>query len=365
MIEHRKNATHKKFESSFSKWSRRFFKHFLSSPWFSNNKNQSSFDDIIFPALLFFSGASMVLWEEAVNEKDPSNKLRLIALIYGLQIFSFLLLRPILRSILRIGLSFSFLKYILFAVFTSITFLISFEEFWSLTFFGGILTFAVALFLSAESSFVIFKQKLGFRPHFFSLIPLSLGFIFFGNVLANLFLNGNLNYLSYLVYDIILIFIFKKYRRTQDLKPDKSPDDLQINPLADIISKQSAPRDTLFLRDRDLANLESRLESFIKEKLFLKPNLSQGDLADYLGLSRYETSRYLNLYKRVSFYDLINKLRIQEAQKLIAENISNLTQIASLTGFGSYATFFKAYLKFAGSIPKNALDERKRDRFES
>ncbi|WP_061235405.1 helix-turn-helix domain-containing protein [Leptospira weilii] len=362
MIEHQKNVTSKKLGSLFMKSSRRFFKRFFSPTWFRNNKNRNSFEDLIFPALLFFSGASTILWEETLQEKDPSNQLKLITLIYGLQIFSFLLLKPILRSILRIGRSFSFLKYILFTVFASITFLITFEEFWSLAFYGGIVTFAVALFLSVEMSFVIFKQKLAFRFYYVSLIPLSMGLIFFGNVASNLFLNVNLNYLSYLVYGFILIFIFKKYRRTQDLKPDKSPDDLlQINPLADIISKQSAPRDTLFLRDRDLANLESRLKSFIKEKLFLKPNLSQGDLADYLGLSRYETSRYLNLYKRVGFYDLINELRIQEAQKLISENISNLTQIASLTGFGSYATFFKAYVKFAGSIPKNALDERKRD----
>ncbi len=78
------------------------FKRFFSLTWFPNNKNRNSFEDLIFPALLFFSGASTVLWEETLLEKDPSNKLRLIALIYGLQIFSFLLLRPILRSILKV-----------------------------------------------------------------------------------------------------------------------------------------------------------------------------------------------------------------------------------------------------------------------
>ncbi|EMJ94480.1 hypothetical protein LEP1GSC194_1115, partial [Leptospira alstonii serovar Sichuan str. 79601] len=82
--------------------------------WSRTDKDRSSNDDIIFPALLFLIGASTVLWEEALQEKDPSNKLKLIFLIYGLQIVSFLLLRPVLRSILKVEQSLSIQKYILF-----------------------------------------------------------------------------------------------------------------------------------------------------------------------------------------------------------------------------------------------------------
>ncbi|WP_061250315.1 hypothetical protein, partial [Leptospira alstonii] len=273
------------------KLSHLFFKRFLSLTWFRNNKDRSSNEEIIFPALLFFSGASTVLWEKIVNEKDPSFKLKLISLIYGLQIFSFLLLRPVLRSILRIGLPFSFLKYILFAVFVSITILITFEEFWSLAFYGGIVTFVVALFLSAETSFIIFKQKLVFRLYYVSVIPLSLGFIFFGNVISNLFFNENLNYLSYLVYGTVLIILYHINRKTS------------LNP---ILPNQPAPTDAVkqgsqLLKEIDITKVEEKLTSFIKAKQYTEENFRLSDLSLHLGISLHQTSCYLNQHKGISF----------------------------------------------------------------
>ncbi|WP_061250039.1 hypothetical protein, partial [Leptospira alstonii] len=259
--------------------------------WSRTDKDRSSNEDIIFPALLFLIGASTVLWEEALQEKDPSNQLKLISLIYGLQIVSFLLLRPVLRSILKVEQSLSIQKYILFAVFVSITFLITFEEHWTLAFYGGILTFAVASFLSAETSYVIFKQKLAFRLYYISIIPLSMGFIFFGNVISNLFLNVNLNYLSYLVYGIVLIFLYRINSKTS---------------VASILPNQPAPTDAVkqgsqLLKEIDISNVEEKLNSFIEAKQYRDSNFRLSDLSLHLGISLHQTSCYLNQHKGISF----------------------------------------------------------------
>ncbi|WP_039947163.1 helix-turn-helix domain-containing protein, partial [Leptospira alstonii] len=178
---------------------------------------------------------------------------------------------------------------------------------------------------------------------YISVIPLSMGFIFFGNMISNLFLNVNLNYLSYLVYGIVLIFLYHINSKTS---------------VASILPKQPAPTDAVkqgsqLLKEIDISNVEEKLNSFIEAKQYRDSNFRLSDLSLHLGISLHQTSCYLNQHKGISFNDFINHFRIEEAKRIILKSNHNinLNDIALASGFNSYTSFHRSFKKITGISP--------------
>jgi AraC-like DNA-binding protein len=100
----------------------------------------------------------------------------------------------------------------------------------------------------------------------------------------------------------------------------------------------------------------------IKEKLllymetnkpFLKSDLKISELADSLSVPYYQLSQTINDEFLVSFYDFVNKYRVEEARKLLVEDDRNykILAIAYEVGFNSKATFNRVFKKFTGLTP--------------
>ncbi len=171
----------------------------------NRNRGKDNFEDIIIPIQFFLLWLSTTLWDTKLYELDISIKLKFVALIYGLQLVPLVLVRPALKSILGIESSFlSIVKGIILTVFVCFTFFYSFNDFWSLTLYSGILTCILALYISVETSFLILKRKLVFRFQIFSLIPLLMGLILVCNIFYNLTFNRNLQFFPFLSYGINL-----------------------------------------------------------------------------------------------------------------------------------------------------------------
>ena len=95
-------------------------------------------------------------------------------------------------------------------------------------------------------------------------------------------------------------------------------------------------------------------EIFEEEKIYLNPTLSIVELASRCGTNRTYLSQYFNNVLHVSFYDYVNRYRVEHAAVPLLQQMNggNMEEIALKSGFGSISTFRRAFVKFTGKTPQ-------------
>lgn len=100
----------------------------------------------------------------------------------------------------------------------------------------------------------------------------------------------------------------------------------------------------------------NRLEPLMTEqKPYRKDNLTSAELAAMLYTNRTYLSRYLNDYLGMTFYDYVNKYRLDESEKLILEDKKSVTEIATFCGFKDHSSFYRAFRKRHNMSPSEWL----------
>ena len=97
-----------------------------------------------------------------------------------------------------------------------------------------------------------------------------------------------------------------------------------------------------------------KLEQLVEEqKLYLRPNLTLQELAQALGSNRTYVSTYLSQVMGQTFYDYINRLRIEKKSIPLMQQHPEYTleQIATESGFQSISTFRRSFQKLKGVMP--------------
>ncbi|NCB09795.1 MAG: AraC family transcriptional regulator, partial [Bacteroidia bacterium] len=87
------------------------------------------------------------------------------------------------------------------------------------------------------------------------------------------------------------------------------------------------------------------------KKIYLEPELKITDLCPKLHTNRTYLSNLINTEFGLSFNDLINKYRIENAIAIIeseTENQPSIQEIATASGFGSLSSFNRAFHKNTG-----------------
>jgi AraC-like DNA-binding protein len=90
------------------------------------------------------------------------------------------------------------------------------------------------------------------------------------------------------------------------------------------------------------------------QKAFLRSDLTLPVLADYVGCSVNHLSQVINSGFCSSFFDYLNRYRIEHAQQLLSEadsRSSAILNIAFEVGFNSNSAFYSAFKKFVGQTP--------------
>ncbi|MDW3645613.1 MAG: helix-turn-helix domain-containing protein [Bacteroidia bacterium] len=107
--------------------------------------------------------------------------------------------------------------------------------------------------------------------------------------------------------------------------------------------------------EEEIEDLKSSLEKALKEdKLFLKEDLSLGELAGHLGTTDKKLSALLNQVLELNFFELINEHRVEEVkQKMQSPEYSHYTllAIAYESGFKSKSSFNRIFKKNTGRSP--------------
>ena len=91
-----------------------------------------------------------------------------------------------------------------------------------------------------------------------------------------------------------------------------------------------------------------------REKLFLNPELTLRDLSQRLKVHYNHLSRIINERFGLSYNDFVNRYRIEEAKRLLADPAEKERSILDITlssGFYSKSVFNTAFKKFAGQTP--------------
>ena len=110
---------------------------------------------------------------------------------------------------------------------------------------------------------------------------------------------------------------------------------------------------TQIASESDLNDWEYRLKRIMEnEEPYLDFELRVKDLAEKCGISNHEMSYLLNNRIGMSFFDFINKYRINRIKSLItSSNGHTLMELAYDAGFNNKTSFVNAFKKFEGCTP--------------
>lgn len=108
------------------------------------------------------------------------------------------------------------------------------------------------------------------------------------------------------------------------------------------------------LTDEQLLYYKSELDRIMQDgQIFLRPGLTLPKLADAVGCSVNHLSQVINSGFGVSFFDYVNRYRIEHAKVLLngLEDQGAVLKVAFAVGFNSNSAFYAAFKKHVGMTP--------------
>lgn len=109
------------------------------------------------------------------------------------------------------------------------------------------------------------------------------------------------------------------------------------------------------LCDKQLLEYKTRLTDIMRsEQLFLQPDLTLPKLAEAVRCSVNHLSQVINAGFGVSFFDYVNRYRVDYAKALLAsldEHNGAILNVAFTVGFNSNSAFYAAFKKCVGQTP--------------
>ena len=138
---------------------------------------------------------------------------------------------------------------------------------------------------------------------------------------------------SFVLYLIVLLFIFKKNKTSTFFQEKEKYKNKVIN-------------------QKKLEQIEQALFIFAEKKMFLNPNITLGETAKELSISKHTLSQYINEKQGKSFSTYINEFRIEKAKEfLLTKSNYTIESIGYESGFNSKSSFFTAFKKLTGQTP--------------
>ncbi len=119
------------------------------------------------------------------------------------------------------------------------------------------------------------------------------------------------------------------------------------------------PPAPLPLGDDDLALLERIRRYLDHERPQLKENFHRQSMARALGVPEHRLSKVINQGFGKSLIDVLNELRVEEAQRLLLSTDQQITQIAFASGFNALPSFHRVFKKHAGCSPSEWLEKNR------
>ena len=127
------------------------------------------------------------------------------------------------------------------------------------------------------------------------------------------------------------------------------------NPAVENINIEEPEIENTLNRNFNLSKLEKGiLELFEKEAIYKNPELKITQVSDMLRTNRTYISKFINTEYSCTFSDFVNKYRVEEAKRLLADKTSmnfSLNYISEKSGFGSMGSFMRVFRDIEGITP--------------
>lgn len=121
-------------------------------------------------------------------------------------------------------------------------------------------------------------------------------------------------------------------------------DSRALRVLSEVVPKQAR-------HSVDIADIDLYMR---REKPYLDSRLTQQQLADAVGVPPRELSQLMRETSNSNFYQFVNKYRVEEAKRLLAdlrEQRTSIEAIGLMSGFRARSTFYEAFKRDEGKTP--------------
>lgn len=116
-------------------------------------------------------------------------------------------------------------------------------------------------------------------------------------------------------------------------------------------------------------DMHEKLEQlFMSQKIHTQPGLKLHDVAVLLRVSPAVLSAFINTHLKMTFFEMVNKYRVQEARQLLISpdyTSYKVEYIGELSGFNSRASFFSVFKKHVGKTPQVFKEEHAQQSFSA
>jgi len=155
--------------------------------------------------------------------------------------------------------------------------------------------------------------------------------------------------LSWLIYYVIFAvqvinyaFLYQIVEKVLD--SDDTPKVSQLPPQGNAATQQTATA----------KHIESKLNLWLDKKQYLQSGITLEDVAVYIGTNNKYLSRHINQTMNRTFREWINRLRIEEAKRLLLDCPDmNINEIASQTGFAGKSHFSQQFRAITSLSPSD------------
>lgn len=104
--------------------------------------------------------------------------------------------------------------------------------------------------------------------------------------------------------------------------------------------------------NKSFEQLELDIEAWEKQKFFAEPGITIEQVAMQLRTNRSYLSTHMNVYRKMTFKEWINFLRIEEAKELLRSNPDMpVSQIGTMVGLPDKSNFGRQFTKLTGKSP--------------
>ena len=162
------------------------------------------------------------------------------------------------------------------------------------------------------------------------------------------------NIIGFFVGIIIYALAYSTWK-TQNIQPSEIADTTSVSHENYSSDAKIKGRSVFVLSDEQLDNFRIRLENAIREeKIFIENELSLAELSKKINVQPYQLSELISRVYGESFFDFINRYRIEEIKARLDDPASDsysLLGIAMDCGFNSKSSFNTAFKKFTGLTP--------------
>ena len=186
--------------------------------------------------------------------------------------------------------------------------------------------------------------------------------VFFIFVIAYPILFNQTTWLSEAIYSmasmivLTILFFIAKNHIVVSLKMDNDGIDPGTEPISDENNNDEHTQEQEEWPMKDKLIAKKLKKTMEQDKLYLNPELSLREVSSAIGSNMKYLSLYLNNMLGLSFYEYVNKYRVEYACKLIHSMYEsgrvNMTEIARQSGFNSLSSFNRYFKREVGVTPK-------------